>query len=815
MPHVCCSCGTRIAIPAPAVGAPIVCPGCAAVLRAVGVEAGGGDDFDHRLTITAGPERIGETFLLGGPGPIEIGKLPNKAIQLDGSLVSRTHARLERGGRHWKVRDLASTNGLYVNDARISDQPLHDGDRVRIGEYTLEYHANADADAIPADAEDYALSIPAEELKPPARSSLRRIESTPAAPLDGTGRRCPSCGRVMHAGSKICARCGIYIDTGRPLLTSREGEIESHRSQIETSLRVVALFLWLGIFPIASEAYGRRRPYAVWAITVLTIVVSIWFGYCQRYRPGSMHELKMLMLWGGAAPTPELVSFGYDQGIGNPEADWGDPIAFERSKAAVKAERKVSDDMVPVVAYDRLTASEKYFGEFRWYQLFTHAFLHAGWLHLIGNLIFLIVLGSRVNALIGNVATAVIYPLLAVAAAAAQLWDTASGQPAPMLGASGAIMGLAGMYFVLFPVYRVYVAAWFLPFWVKVGATRGFVILLFYMSFDVINTLLGSQDGVAHWAHMGGFIAGMILAFGLLLTRAINAHGGDLLSLALGKHAWPLIGSPAHWQQTDGDGWLQRIDPLGKKKSPRPTLIAQPAIAPTIVVPTPADHSSALPPRRIAEPRPMESNDDAIGERWIAIAKWTWPLLIILPIVVWKLWPDPAFVHTAGAAIKHPPTQTTIRGGKWWRHKNYTLTPLAEYQVEGVVLSKAGNNDELSDVSPIDLVLGWGTMSDPQVIPTAHFQQAHRGFRVTFDQLPPDTPWSSLMNQFANFSVIFADAAAARQIAGVPVGKTVILKGKLVQVQLPNGLVWKSGTEAAGVTGGETRLIWVEQVTVK
>jgi membrane associated rhomboid family serine protease len=116
-----------------------------------------------------------------------------------------------------------------------------------------------------------------------------------------------------------------------------------------------------------------------------------------------------------------------------------------------------------------------------------------------------------------------------------------------MIGASGPVMGLAGMYLVLFPAYRVHMATWIrMIFWLGLTffTIRGFWVVLFYIMFDVLSTLLGNQDNVAHWAHLGGFVAGMVIALVLLLTRVVNAHGGDILSVMLGKHAWPLVGRP-------------------------------------------------------------------------------------------------------------------------------------------------------------------------------------------------------------------------------------------------------------------------------
>jgi membrane associated rhomboid family serine protease len=81
--------------------------------------------------------------------------------------------------------------------------------------------------------------------------------------------------------------------------------------------------------------------------------------------------------------------------------------------------------------------------------------------------------------------------------------------------------------------------------WIKTFSVRGYWALLFFIAFDVYATLSGSKDNVAHWAHLGGFICGMVIAVTLLLTRQVDANGGDLLTLLLGRRAWKLLGTPA------------------------------------------------------------------------------------------------------------------------------------------------------------------------------------------------------------------------------------------------------------------------------
>lgn len=75
---------------------------------------------------------------------------------------------------------------------------------------------------------------------------------------------------------------------------------------------------------------------------------------------------------------------------------------------------------------------------------------------------------------------------------------------------------------------------------------RGFWVVLFYIAFDVAFTIIGAEDGVAHWAHLGGFIVGIAVGVILLLARLVNARGGDLISVILGRRAWALLGRPGY-----------------------------------------------------------------------------------------------------------------------------------------------------------------------------------------------------------------------------------------------------------------------------
>ncbi|RJP51003.1 MAG: rhomboid family intramembrane serine protease [Anaerolineaceae bacterium] len=144
--------------------------------------------------------------------------------------------------------------------------------------------------------------------------------------------------------------------------------------------------------------------------------------------------------------------------------------------------------------------------------LFTSLFMHAGWFHLGGNMLYLWIFGDNVEDRFGHVKFIVFYLLCGLAATFAQLAFSMSSN-IPNLGASGAIAGVLGAYILLFPQGRVRVLQGQQVVQVSALIVIGLWIVL--QLFSSVGSIASTADtgGVAYMAHVGGFIAGLVFAF--------------------------------------------------------------------------------------------------------------------------------------------------------------------------------------------------------------------------------------------------------------------------------------------------------------
>lgn len=156
----------------------------------------------------------------------------------------------------------------------------------------------------------------------------------------------------------------------------------------------------------------------------------------------------------------------------------------------------------------------------------TSMFLHGGWTHVIGNVWMLWIFGDNVEDYLGHVRFVIFYLGAGVIAAVVHL-VTNWGSTAPTVGASGAIAGVMGAYFVLYPRARVLaVVPLFIILWPVVLPAVLFIGLWFVLQFlnGTSSLVAGMDGGVAWWAHIGGFVGGILLLGPLGLGRRRRAR---------------------------------------------------------------------------------------------------------------------------------------------------------------------------------------------------------------------------------------------------------------------------------------------------
>ena len=217
------------------------------------------------------------------------------------------------------------------------------------------------------------------------------------------------------------------------------------------------------MFPIRDTIPSKNTPFGTWILIAANVVVFIF----------------ELML-----PEPMLQAFFYYFGIV--------PARYSHPEWAAWVGLPL-DDYWPFV---------------------TSMFLHGGWLHIIGNMWTLWIFGDNVEDRMGPVRFIIFYLLCGLAAGITH-WLTNSQSAVPTVGASGAIAGVLGAYFVLFPRAQIVVLLpiLFFPFFFQLPAV---IYLLFWFLSQVLSgTLAGLSTsqvgGIAFWAHVGGFVAGVVL----------------------------------------------------------------------------------------------------------------------------------------------------------------------------------------------------------------------------------------------------------------------------------------------------------------
>ena len=214
------------------------------------------------------------------------------------------------------------------------------------------------------------------------------------------------------------------------------------------------------MFPIRDHNPSNRTPYVTWGLIATNVLVFL------ATRPLMADETALLRLWSAYALVPGWVSEGYG-----------------------------------------LTG------------LFTSMFLHAGWLHLLGNMLFLWIFGDNMEDAFGHLGFLLFYLAAGLGAGLVHV-AVAPGSMVPTVGASGAIAGVLGGYLLLYPRARVDILLFFVVF-IRVIPVPAWVMLGVWFLLQLVNSagIDPGAGGVAYWAHVGGFAVGFLLTVPWWLRR--------------------------------------------------------------------------------------------------------------------------------------------------------------------------------------------------------------------------------------------------------------------------------------------------------
>jgi len=237
--------------------------------------------------------------------------------------------------------------------------------------------------------------------------------------------------------------------------------------------------------PLSDSPNPAGRPYVTYALIAVNVLVYALVSFPLSSQPPDP----------GDPALPAYVTYLRD--------------SLPSDAAVYRALRQVS-------AYDLYVFSHGYKpGDPGVADLFASLFLHGGLMHLLGNMLFLWIYGDNVEYRLGR--AAYLFWYLATGAAATLFFALFAGSSlTPLVGASGAISGVLGFYFVWFPRNKVRVFVMLFPFFMNVVAVPARIVLGAFLLIDNLFPFLldagGAGGGVAYGAHIGGFLTGMLMA---------------------------------------------------------------------------------------------------------------------------------------------------------------------------------------------------------------------------------------------------------------------------------------------------------------
>lgn len=191
-------------------------------------------------------------------------------------------------------------------------------------------------------------------------------------------------------------------------------------------------------------------------------------------------------------------------------------------------------------------------------------------------------------------------------------------------------------------------------------------------------------------------------------------------------------------------------------------------------------------------------------------------LLIIIVLVSAALWQhdqNRVIAQPDGVVATTDPIQQDLDDARTFNHEGYNFTPLANFSLEARVLSRMKySRGREAELSPLDLALGWGPMSDNQVLSQIDISQGNRFYFWRVEQFPISK--NEIIQNSSNMHMIPSDDQVAQQLAEVRQGDVIAITGQLVKIHADDGWRWQSSLSRTDTGSGACEVVWVKAVSI-
>jgi hypothetical protein len=189
--------------------------------------------------------------------------------------------------------------------------------------------------------------------------------------------------------------------------------------------------------------------------------------------------------------------------------------------------------------------------------------------------------------------------------------------------------------------------------------------------------------------------------------------------------------------------------------------------------------------------------------------------LILLAVLAWRDWNRREIVHEPGVLVAELPRQRNVEGGDPILLDEYRLTRRAEFDIRARVLSREDYRwGSESDLSPIDLALGWGAMSDQAVLDRISIRQGSRWYFTRYE-LPAPINDQAIINNSSNMHMIPSNQWVLKKLKEVRRGDVVRLKGFLVDIDSDSGFFWRTSLRRDDTGDGSCEIVYVGDIYIE